>query len=142
MHLLSFNRTTATRTGAAIFERALLGATTFLVTILLGRWGGPDELGLFIIFFPLLFIAIALQESLITAPYTVYIANRDDPADRRAYLGGVLNHTVILCALAAPLMAITALGFNSAYTTRRANSRRSTHGVTGASMAETPAISR
>ncbi|HEX6962806.1 MAG TPA: lipopolysaccharide biosynthesis protein [Lacipirellula sp.] len=109
MPLLSFNMTTAKRTGAAIVERALLGAATFLVTILLGRWGGPDELGLFIIFFPLLFIVIALQESLITAPYTVYSADHEDPAGRRAYLGSVLNHTVILSALAVLAFALAAI---------------------------------
>jgi O-antigen/teichoic acid export membrane protein len=109
MPLLTFNKTTATRTGAAILERALLGGATFLVTILLGRWGGPDELGLFVIFFPLLFIAIALQESLITAPYTVFSAERNDPSQRRAYLGGVLNHTVILGAAAAAMFAAAAV---------------------------------
>jgi O-antigen/teichoic acid export membrane protein len=112
MSLLTFNKLTASRTGAAITERALLGATTFLVTILLGRWGGPDELGLFIIFFPLLFIAIALQESLITAPYTVFSANREDAGERRAYLGGVLNHTAILGAFAAGMFGIAAIGLH------------------------------
>src|SRR5215208_6719718 len=98
MLLFNFKKLIASRTGAAIAERALLGAATLLVTVLLGRWSGPSELGLFLIFFPLLFVAIALQESLITAPYTVYSADHDDPARRRTYLGSVLNHTVILSA--------------------------------------------
>jgi O-antigen/teichoic acid export membrane protein len=109
MGWLSFNRLTATRTGAAILERALLGAATFLVTIMLGRWGGPQELGLFILFFPLLFIAIALQESLITAPYTVFSAEHEDAAERRRYLGSVLTHTAILSMIAAALFAAAAI---------------------------------
>jgi O-antigen/teichoic acid export membrane protein len=109
MFQLRYNKTTATRTGAAIAERVLLGAATFLVTILLGRWSGPHELGLFMIFFPLLFIAIALQESLITAPYTVYSAEHEDPAKRRAYLGSVLNHSVVLSAIVAGLFFIAAV---------------------------------
>ena len=115
MRLLRFSRSSASLAGAAIVERALLGATTFVVTILLGRWGGPDELGLFIIFFPLLFIAIAIQESLITAPYTVYSADHTEPAARRAYLGGVFANTRILCgaatcALLAAAIALAATG--------------------------------
>ena len=110
MPWFTFNRTTVTRTGAAIIERALLGAATFLVTIMLGRWGGPQELGLFIIFFPLLFIAIALQESMITAPYTVYLANHEHADERRRYLGSVFSHTAILSAIVSALFAAGAIG--------------------------------
>jgi hypothetical protein len=42
MNFPRFNRSKASLAAAAIIERALLGATTFGVTILLGRWGGPD----------------------------------------------------------------------------------------------------
>ena len=110
MPWFTLNRATAIRTGAAIVERALLGAATFLVTIMLGRWGGPQELGLFIIFFPLLFIAIALQESMITAPYTVYLADHEHADERRRYLGSVFSHTAILSALVSALFAAGAIG--------------------------------
>ena len=109
MNLLRFNPSKASLAAAAIVERALLGATTFAVTILLGRWSGPDELGLFIIFFPLLFIAIAIQESLITAPYTVYSADHTDRDSRRSYLGGVLANTLALIALASIAFAVAAI---------------------------------
>lgn len=109
MNLLRFNPSKASLAAAAIVERALLGATTFAVTILLGRWSGPDELGLFIIFFPLLFIAIAIQESLITAPYTVYSADHSDRESRRSYLGGVLANTLALIALASIAFAVAAV---------------------------------
>jgi O-antigen/teichoic acid export membrane protein len=109
MNLPRFNRSKASLAAAAIVERALLGATTFGVTILLGRWGGPDELGLFIIFFPLLFVAIAIQESLITAPYTVYSADHADRDSRRSYLGGVLANTMALIAFASLAFAVAAV---------------------------------
>lgn len=115
MNFPRFNLATASLAGTAVVERALLGATTFAVTILLGRCGGPAELGLFSIFFPLLFIAIAVQESLITAPYTVYSANHADAQARRGYLGGVLTHTLLLsfvttAAFATGAAAMFALG--------------------------------
>ncbi len=109
MNLPGFNRAKASLAAAAITERALLGATTFAATILLGRWGGPDELGLLMIFFPLLFVAIAIQESLITAPYTVYSADHADLESRRGYLGGVLANTAGLSAVASFCFAIAAV---------------------------------
>jgi O-antigen/teichoic acid export membrane protein len=98
-----FSSTTARLTSAAIAERALLGAVTFLATILLGRWAGPEELGLFAIFFPLLFVAIAFQESLIIVPYTVYASSHEGGDQRRRYLGSVLIHTGILGLILACL---------------------------------------
>jgi O-antigen/teichoic acid export membrane protein len=95
--LAAVNKATASRTGAAIAERALLAVATFAMTVLLGRWGGKAELGQFAIFFPWVFVAIALQESLITAPYTVHAAGLT-ARRRRRYLGGVLIHTVVLGA--------------------------------------------
>jgi O-antigen/teichoic acid export membrane protein len=109
MILSRLRRPAARLACAAILERALLGATTFAVTVLLGRWGGPEELGLFIIFFPLLFVAIAIQESLVTAPYTVYSADHDDVRDRRAYLGGVLANATALGAFASLVFLIAAV---------------------------------
>lgn len=103
------NRPAASLAAAAIVERALLGAATFAVTILLGRWGGPEDLGLFLIFFPLLFVAIAIQESLITAPYTVYSAKHTDRDARRGYLGGVLSNTLTLSAITATAFAVAAV---------------------------------
>jgi O-antigen/teichoic acid export membrane protein len=109
MTRLAYNKTTALRTGAAIIERLVLGAATFLVTILLGRLGGADELGLFMIFFPLLFIAIALQESLITAPYTVHAAGHAEASAGRSYLGSVLKHSLLLSVAASLVFLISAV---------------------------------
>ena len=69
---------------------------------------GPEQLGTFSLFFPLVFIAIALQESLITAPYTVFAADHDGDA-RRRYLGSVLIHTLVLGGVLAVGIAIASL---------------------------------
>ena len=83
-------------TVAAIADRGLLGVAMLLTTVLIGRWAGPDELGLFALFFPLAFAAIALQESLITAPYTIFATDLSCREARRRYLGSVLLHTGVL----------------------------------------------
>ena len=98
-------RAVVSQTGAAVCERALLGVATVLTTVLLGRWGGSAELGLFAIGFPLVCVGIALQEALITAPYTVYSLDHAGRR-RRRYLGSVLAH---MFALAASLSAVFAL---------------------------------
>jgi O-antigen/teichoic acid export membrane protein len=82
-----------------------------MVTILLGRWGGPAELGLFAIFFPFVFIAIAFQESLIIVPYMIYATTHPEGEARRRYLGSVLIHTAFLNVAVALVFGIGAVWF-------------------------------
>ena len=66
-------------TGAALADRGFIGVATLLATVLIGRWAGAEELGLFSLFFPAVILAIALEESLITAPYTYFAARHAAP---------------------------------------------------------------
>jgi O-antigen/teichoic acid export membrane protein len=109
MRLLAINRSTAILTCAALADRALIGVATFLATVLLGRWAGPEELGLFSLLFPAVFAAIALQESLITAPYTCYAARHAAADERRDYLGSVLAHSWILSAVTAVIAGVASI---------------------------------
>jgi O-antigen/teichoic acid export membrane protein len=61
--------------------------------------------------FSLVCVAIALQESLITAPYTVYALDHPAGPARRRYLGGVLTHSNILGALVGLASGVAALVF-------------------------------
>lgn len=110
MKLTSFNLTAAKRTAMAVADRGLLGAVTFLTSIVLGRSGGPGELGLFALFFSLVFFALSLQESLIIAPFSIYAASRADGEERRRYLGGVFADSCKLGAIVAALFAAGAAG--------------------------------
>jgi O-antigen/teichoic acid export membrane protein len=109
MALLTINRSTVTLACAALADRGLIGVATFLATVLLGRWTGPEELGQFSLLFPAVFAAIALQESLITAPYTCYAARFAAVGEGRDYLGSVLSHSWILSACATAAAALAAL---------------------------------
>lgn len=108
MNIRTITSTLLGRAGLAIVERALLGGVTFLVTMLLGRWGGPAELALFVKFFPLVFIAIAFQESLVIVPYMVFWTNHAEGEARRQYLGSVLWHSLLLSGAIAAAFAIGA----------------------------------
>ncbi len=117
MTLSSFNPIAAKRTVMAIADRGLLGAVTLLTSIMLGRWGGPGELGLFAVFFPLVFLALAVQESFTIAPYNLLAAGRGDGEQRRRYLGGVLADTAMLGGIVGGLFlacaaAMWALGWS------------------------------
>lgn len=114
MNIRTITSTLLGRAGLAIVERALLGGVTFVVTMLLGRWGGPAELALFVKFFPLAFIAIAFQESLVIVPYMVFWTNHAEGEGRRRYLGSVLLHSLILSAAIAAMFAIGAAAFLAA----------------------------
>jgi O-antigen/teichoic acid export membrane protein len=109
MKLKSFNPTAAKQTMMAVADRALLGAVTFLTSIVLGRWGGPGELGLFAIFFSLVFLGLALQESLVIVPFSILAPAKSDPHERRRYLGGVLGDGLILGVFAATLFVLGGL---------------------------------
>jgi O-antigen/teichoic acid export membrane protein len=109
MKLLAINRSAAMVTLAALADRGFIGVATFAATVLLGRWAGPEELGLFALFTPAVFVAIALEESLITAPYTFFAARQAERDERQDYLGSVLVHTGVLSAVMAVLFAVTSL---------------------------------
>jgi O-antigen/teichoic acid export membrane protein len=109
MKLFSINRSAAMVTMAALADRGFIGVATLVATVLLGRWGGPEEVGRFALFSPAIFLAIALEESLITAPYTYFAARQAESDERRDYLGSVLVHTGILSAVMAALFAVSAI---------------------------------
>jgi O-antigen/teichoic acid export membrane protein len=108
MKLLTINRSAAMLTAASLADRGFIGVATLLATVLIGRWAGAEELGLFSLFFPAVILAIALEESLITAPYTYFAARHAAPDERRDYLGSVLRHTMILSAVTSLLLLLAA----------------------------------
>ena len=88
-------RKTIEQTVAAIADRVLLGAATFLTGVLVGRSGTPEEFGAYTLGMTVVFFAIAVQESLLAAPYTVHSRDYAASAQRR-YLGSVFSHLLIL----------------------------------------------
>src|SRR5689334_14460496 len=88
----------------ALMDQAVVSGTSFLTTILVGRWCGAGELGAYSLGFSLLVAWAGVQESLIAVPYTLYW-HRCPPEEQRGYSGSVLAHQAMLSALA--LVALT-----------------------------------
>ena len=103
-----FRVVTGTHT-LSLVDQAVISATSFITTILVGRWCGADELGVYSMGFSLLISWISVQESLVSLPYTIYRHRfaKEDPAE---YAGSALTHYLLLSALAMAVLVVTAVG--------------------------------
>jgi O-antigen/teichoic acid export membrane protein len=89
-----------TRKGAlSVADQTLVSGASFLTTILIGRTRGPEELGVYLLVYTLMMLAVCAHQSLLMTPYTIYV-NRLPPSQRREYTGSVLVHHGLFTALA------------------------------------------
>jgi O-antigen/teichoic acid export membrane protein len=87
--------------GLALADQAMVGGANFLAVMIVGRYGGAEELGFFALALTLVYLAQSAQESLVTVPYTIRI-NRLPSARRAVYRGStVACHVVLAFAFAA-----------------------------------------
>jgi O-antigen/teichoic acid export membrane protein len=100
-------RTLASQTVLALADQAVVSGTRFLTTLAIGRLCGPTELGAYTLSFGWLVLIAALQESLITLPYTVF-GNRLSPRRRAAAAGSAVVHYLLLSAIAAAALGLAA----------------------------------
>lgn len=103
---LPIRRKTLEQAGAAIADRALLGLAAFFTGVILGRAGSKAEFGAYMLGMTVVYLAVALQESLISAPYTVNC--RDESIGQKQFLGGAFCHLLLLAGLLSGAMAVAA----------------------------------
>ena len=99
---------TARKSGLSLIDQGVVSGTNFLTTVLIGRVCGVDELGIYSLGFSLLVFTTNIHESLILAPYTVYV-NRLEPQKRAEYAGSILIHHILLSAVA--MLCLSAFAF-------------------------------
>jgi O-antigen/teichoic acid export membrane protein len=97
----------------ALLDQAAVSGTAFLTTLVLGRVCGPEELGVFSLGFAVMVMAICVQDSLVSAPYTVFSArmagrSRARYAGSTLALAGLLAIAVVFCLAAGGLGALGA----------------------------------
>jgi O-antigen/teichoic acid export membrane protein len=92
----------------ALIDQTVVSGTSFLTTILIGRWCGVDELGIYSLGLSMLVSWACVQESLIALPYTIYW-HRSVQETRSEYAGSVLIHQGLLSALAVVVLAVAAV---------------------------------
>jgi O-antigen/teichoic acid export membrane protein len=86
--------------GLALFDQGIVSLTRFVTTIMVGRACGADELGVYALAFSVLVLLGVIQESLITAPFTILHHSQSD-AERRLHAGSVLVHYCVWAVLVA-----------------------------------------
>lgn len=91
----------------AVADQAAVSGTSFLTTVIVGRWCNQDELGLYSLAFTIVMLLAAVQDSLITAPFTVF-ANRLRELKLARYAGSVLVHQFLLSAATVAALATVA----------------------------------
>src|SRR5436305_6675800 len=92
----------------AVLDQAVVSGTSFVTTILLWRYCGPGELGVYYLGFTLLVTWGCVQESLIALPYTLF-RHRPLQGTPAEYAGSVLIHQGLLSALALVSLAVVGL---------------------------------
>lgn len=92
----------------SIADQAVVSATNFAITIILGRLCGKPEVGLYYLALQIVFFARGVQEQLISSPYLVY-AGRRRGRDAQVYAGSSLVHELALLAGVSFLLGITSL---------------------------------
>jgi O-antigen/teichoic acid export membrane protein len=96
----------------ALTDQAVVSATSFLTTIIIGRFTQPSELGLYSMGLALLASCLCVQEALISTPYAVQRHHSLGTTADRA--GTSLAQTGVLAVLVAAAMTITACGLSAA----------------------------
>ena len=97
------------KTVLALFDQAIVSGGNFVTTMILVRSAGFDGLGAYSLAFTIGVFLMAIQESLIVLPYTVY-GNRLTGVARTRCAGSALLQQLVLAALATAFLAIIALG--------------------------------
>ncbi|HEX2256383.1 MAG TPA: lipopolysaccharide biosynthesis protein [Afifellaceae bacterium] len=96
----------------ACADQAVVSATSFLTLILVARWNGAEQLGLFAIGLSVVGVTLAVQHSLVSLPYAVQRHRPPGSAGEHAYC--CLLHSGLFSASVAGLLVLAALGLSAA----------------------------
>ena len=88
---------TGRRSFLSLFDQGLVSGANFFTSVIVGRFAGPAELGLYFLGFTLISLLTTAQISLISVPHTVY--THRPGRDRVIYAGSVLAHQWLLSAV-------------------------------------------
>lgn len=105
------HRRVSARTAMALCDQAVVSGISFLITIIVGRVCGKPELGIYALGMSVVFLALAAQQSLISAAHTVFSV-RLEGESRRRYNGAIAIQFLALCGLVAGAIAVVALSRN------------------------------
>jgi O-antigen/teichoic acid export membrane protein len=110
----AFRRILAGSHVVSLTDQALVSAASFLALIMIGRWGGPSQLGAYAIGGSVLALMIAAQEALVTRPYAIQLHRPPGTPAEHAF--GSLLFSFLLSAagsLGLGAVALAMIGFDA-----------------------------
>ncbi|MCA9067731.1 MAG: lipopolysaccharide biosynthesis protein [Planctomycetaceae bacterium] len=90
----------------SVFDQGIVSATNFATSVIIGRLCSQTEMGIYALGLSIVYFARAIQEQLVSAPYTIY-CNRQPEEDKAAYAGSSCLHF----SWFAGLVIVSLLGF-------------------------------
>ncbi|QDT66171.1 lipopolysaccharide biosynthesis protein [Calycomorphotria hydatis] len=106
------------KAGLSVFDQALVSGTSFFTSVLIGRAGGEEALGIYALAWSIVLFLRGVQEQLISGPYMIYCRKKTGRRLAR-YAGSSLAHQLSLVSLTSVGLAVAALGlyYTSTYPT-------------------------
>jgi O-antigen/teichoic acid export membrane protein len=89
----------------SLVDQTVVSGTAFLTTVLLGRWCGAEQLGVYALGFTIVVLMTNAQGALVTIPYTNQWRTRPQ-ADRAGFAGGALIQQIAFAALMSGALGI------------------------------------
>jgi O-antigen/teichoic acid export membrane protein len=96
------------RAAVALVDQFIVAGTNFATILLLGRLAGPDNLGMFALVMSVYYLLLALQESLITVPFTM-LGVQLKGVQRLQYSGAALCQSAALSVVVAVVLMFAAI---------------------------------
>jgi O-antigen/teichoic acid export membrane protein len=82
----------------AVIDQGVVSGTSFLTTVVIGRFGSQEELGAYYLALSIAFFVFTSLNRTVIAPYTIYCGRRTG-RDADVYAGSILTHYLVLTAL-------------------------------------------
>ena len=98
---------TAWKSVLGLADQAIVSGTNFLITVIVGRLCGINELGVYALGFSIVILIVNMQESLIFVPYTVYV-NHTPKKSRALHTGSIFIQYCLFSVLAVICLIVSA----------------------------------
>ena len=89
----------------SLADQATISGVRFLTSVMIVRCAGKEELGIYSISFGFLVIATCIQDTLVSAPFTLF-HSREEGDNRRSYQGSILIQVIALGIVSALAFAL------------------------------------
>lgn len=84
----------------SVCDQAIVSATNFVTTVLVGRMCSQEQLGIYCLALSIVYFIRGIQETVLTSPYTIYCTRRTG-RELAAYTGSLFAHQCVLSLLTA-----------------------------------------